>query len=138
MNGNVLTVTFPHTGVLYLRSSKKLSDKMTIRMITPGGELSYDVAVMKMQSYTLDLIFERKLYFLIPFYAFVLEGQIKVVGDDKEKLAEIIDEYAITGKKLDRLMEDGELTAFSQKAIKEMVSVIVASLPDIMNRLWKE
>ena len=111
---------------------------MTIRMITSGGELSYDVAVMKMQSYTLDLIFERKLYFLIPFYAFVLEGQIKVVGDDKEKLAEIIDEYAITGKKLDRLMEDGELTAFSQKAIKVMVSVIVASLPDIMNRLWKE
>ena len=128
LDGNVLTVTFPHTGVLYLRSNRKLSDKMTIRMITPGGELSYDIAVMKMQSYTLDVIFERKLYFLIPFYAFVLERQMKAAGEDKEKLSEIINEYAIIENNLNSLLESGDLTSFSQKAIKEMVNVIVASL----------
>ena len=128
LDGNVLTVTFPHTGVLYLRSNRKLSDKMTIRMITPGGELSYDIAVMKMQSYTLDAIFDRKLYFLIPFYAFVLERQMKAAGEDKEKLSEIINEYAIIENNLNLLLESGDLTSFSQKAIKEMVNVIVASL----------
>ena len=97
-------------------------------MITPGGELSYDIAVIKMQSYTLDSIFERKLYFLIPFYAFVLERQMKVAGEDKEKLSEIINEYAIIERRLNLLLESGDLTSFSQKAIKEMVNVIVASL----------
>ena len=51
-----------------------------------------------------------------------------MTGNDKEKLAEIINEYAIIENKLNLLLELGDLTSFSQKAIKEMVNVIVASL----------
>ena len=45
---DVLTVEFPHSAVLYLRSTGKTPDEMTIRMVAPdGGELSYKIPVMK-------------------------------------------------------------------------------------------
>ncbi|WP_283589484.1 FxLYD domain-containing protein, partial [Staphylococcus nepalensis] len=54
-----LTVTFPHTAVLYLRAYKKTPDKMKYVVITPGRTVQYDVPVMKVQTYTLDDIFEK-------------------------------------------------------------------------------
>lgn len=67
---NILTVTFPHSAVLYLRCMEKTPDKLKIKMVTPGGCVTYDVYVMKAQHYTLKEIFEKNLLFLIPFYIF--------------------------------------------------------------------
>ncbi|MCI9338393.1 MAG: hypothetical protein HFH93_12825, partial [Lachnospiraceae bacterium] len=39
IEGNVLTVTFPHAGVLFLRHRETTPDRMRIRMITPGGDV---------------------------------------------------------------------------------------------------
>ena len=65
-----LTVTFPNTAVLYLRTYKKTPDKMKYVIITPGGKVQYDVPVIKVQAYSLDDIFEKRLLMLIPFYIF--------------------------------------------------------------------
>ena len=54
---NVLTVTFPHSAVLYLRCSESTPDKMKIKMVTPGGEVAYDIPLMKSQQYTIEEIF---------------------------------------------------------------------------------
>ncbi len=40
-----LTVTFPNTAVLYLRTFKKTPDKMKYVIITPGGTVQYDVPI---------------------------------------------------------------------------------------------
>ena len=42
-----LTVAFPNTAVLYLRSYKKTPDKMRYVIVTPGGTVQYDIPVMK-------------------------------------------------------------------------------------------
>ena len=65
-----LTVTFPNTAVLYLRAYKKTSDKMRYVIVTPGGTVQYDIPVMKVQMYSLDDIFQKRLLMLIPFYIF--------------------------------------------------------------------
>lgn len=65
-----LTVTFPNTAVLYLRTRKKTPDKMKYVIVTPGGTVQYDIPVMKMQSYSPEDIFEKQLLMLIPFYIF--------------------------------------------------------------------
>lgn len=57
LEGSVLTVTFPHAAVLFLRCNKSTHDSMTVRMVTSGGEVSYDVRVMKSQQYTLKKIY---------------------------------------------------------------------------------
>ncbi|MCM1127807.1 MAG: hypothetical protein NC429_15210 [Lachnospiraceae bacterium] len=44
-----LTVTFPNTAVLYLRTRKKTPDKMKYVIVTPGGTVQYDIPIMKVQ-----------------------------------------------------------------------------------------
>ena len=63
-------MTFPNTAVLYLRTYKKTPDKMKYVIITPGGTVQYDIPIMKVQKYSLDDIFEKRLLMLIPFYIF--------------------------------------------------------------------
>ena len=68
-----LTVTFPNTAVLYLRTYKKTPDKMKYVIVTPGGTVQYDVPIMKIQTYSLDDIFAKGLLMLLPFYIFSYE-----------------------------------------------------------------
>ena len=65
-----MTVTFPNTAVLYLRTYKKTPDKMKYVIVTPGGTVQYDVPIMKVQKYTLDDIFEKRLLMLFRFTFF--------------------------------------------------------------------
>lgn len=67
---DTLTVTFPNTAVLYLRSYKQTPDKMKYVIITPGGTVQYDIPVMKVNAYSLNDIFEKGLLILISFYIF--------------------------------------------------------------------
>ena len=53
-SGGVLTVTFPHSAVLFLRSNENTGDVMKMKFVTPGGELYYDIPIIKMQKYTLQ------------------------------------------------------------------------------------
>ena len=71
-----LTVTFSNTAVLYLRSYKKTPDKMKYVIKTPGGMVEYDVPIMKMQEYSLDDIFAKSLFVLLPFYIFHMRSNL--------------------------------------------------------------
>ena len=67
-----LTVKFPNTAVLYLRHNRNTPDFMTVEIIVPGASCSYEVPVMKVQTYSIDEIFKKKLFFLLPFHIFLL------------------------------------------------------------------
>ncbi len=92
---NGLTVTFPHSAVLFLRHNNKTPDTMTVHMITPGGEISYNIPVMKVQQYGVTEIFGKKLYFLIPFYIFAHESRFAEYEQDNEKMEALRREYAV-------------------------------------------
>jgi hypothetical protein len=82
----ILEVKFPHAGILFLRSNSNTPDKYTIKITTPAGSLPYDVQVLKVKSYTLKEIFEKKLLLLIPFYIFNYEDKFNGIEIDGEKL----------------------------------------------------
>ena len=88
-----LTVTFPHTAVLYLRAYQKTPDKMKYVIITPGGTVQYDVPIMKVQTYSIDAIFEKELLMLIPFYIFSHESNFPEYNSNEQKLKELKAEY---------------------------------------------
>ena len=69
----ILTVTFPHSAVLFLRHNAAKPERLKTRMVTPGGSLTYEIPVMKAQEYTVEEIFEKKLWFLLPFHIFTHE-----------------------------------------------------------------
>ncbi|MBR3458440.1 MAG: hypothetical protein IKH16_09875, partial [Selenomonadaceae bacterium] len=118
--GNTLTVSFPHSAVLFLRSTGETPDEMTIRMIVPAGELSYTIPVVKMQRYTLEEIFARKLYFFIPFYIFTHESRFRQYEQDAGKLELLLAEYAEIQGTLEKLQETGQMDALARQAIIDM------------------
>ena len=130
IEGSVFTVTFPHSAVLFLRHNRNTPDNMTIRMKTPGGKVSYEIPVMKTQKYSVEDIFEKKLYFLIPFYIFTHESRFSDYERDAEKLEALRAEYAVVEKKLEQLQEAGEIDEFTRRAIMDMANRVLEHIAE--------
>ncbi len=122
---NVLTVTLPHSAVLYLRHRASTPDTLKIRMVTPGGTLEYDILVMKCQRYTLQQIFEKNLLLLIPFYIFSHEERFEEYEKDKAKLKALQMEYEQIKNKLEELSDQGAISEYSKCTIIGMSSKVL-------------
>ena len=107
LEGNKLIITISKSAVLYLRHNKNTPDALTIEIRTPGGDVSYEVPIVKTQTYTLDEIFEKKLLFLLPFYIFCYEKQFKELEEDEKKLQKLVEEYSKIKNRLNELHEKG-------------------------------
>ena len=123
-----LTVTFPNTAVMYLRAYKKTPDKMKYVIVTPGGTVQYDVPIMKVQSYSLDEIFEKRLLMLIPFYIFSHEKSFSEYNNNEDKLEELKAEYQIILERLDDLEKQGIIGAFDKRTILELSSDVIQEI----------
>ena len=115
-----LVVSFPHSAVLYLRSNRNTPDTMRITIETPGGEVSYTIPAIKISNYTNDEIFQKQLYFLIPFLIFNYEKHFSEMNENEEKLAILKEEYQEIQRMLEALTQDGTLSAFYKVTIMEM------------------
>lgn len=123
-----LTVTFPNTAVLYLRTYKNTPDKMKYVIITPGGTVRYDVPVMKVQNYTLDDIFEKRLLLLIPFYIFSYEKSFPEYNSSGQKLEELKSEYQGILERLDGLERRGVVGAFEKRTIIDLTGDVIKEI----------
>lgn len=117
IKGNILTVTLPHSAVLFLRHHASTPDTLKIRMITPGGTVEYDIQVMKSQQYTLKEIFEKNLLLLIPFYIFSHEARFEEYEKDKMKLKALQEEYGQIKNKLEELLNQGAISEYMKCTI---------------------
>ena len=123
-----LTVTFPNTAVLYLRTYKKTPDKMRYVIKTPGGTVEYDVPIMKIQGYSLEEIFSKGLLLLIPFYIFSHEKNFKVYNSNEQKLAELKAEYQDILSRLDKLEQEEIIGAFDKHTIIELSGDVIREI----------
>ena len=135
--GDELTVSFPHAAVLFLRSTRNTPDRMKITIETPGGTVSYDVPAIKISDYSIDKLFDSKLYLLIPFYAFNLEKQFSAIEQDEKKLEETISEFAAISNRMEALiLEDpdeetgnfGKIDEYTYKTLIEMSNKVLSNL----------
>ncbi len=123
-----LTVTFPNTAVMYLRTYKKTPDKMRYVIKTPGGSVEYDVPVMKVQEYSSEDIFSKNLLLLIPFYIFSHEKNFKVYNSNEQKLAELKAKYQDILERLDKLEQEGKIGAFDKRTIIELSRDVIKEI----------
>lgn len=128
ITGNRLRVEIPHSAVLFLRCKDTTPDKMMIEMRTPGGTVCFDVMVMKSQRYGIDEIFEKELLFLIPFHIFTYESHFAEYNRNKDKLEILKAEYIDIRNRLDSLMENGRISAYTRKIIMEMSDKVVENI----------
>ena len=125
---NRIIVSFPNTAVLFLRSTSTTPDVMEIVIRTPGGEVSYNVPVMKVKTYSIEEIFEKKLLFLIPFYIFTYESRFAEIENSADELEELKAEYEGIKNRLEQLAADGVIDEFYKKTIMDMSERVLANL----------
>ncbi len=125
IKGNVLTVTLPHSAVLFLRHHKSTPDTLKTRIITPGGTSEYDIRVMKSQQYTLEEIFEKNLLLLIPFYIFSHETRFEQYEKDEIKRKALQEEYEQIKNKLEELLNQGVISEYTKCTIIEMSNKVL-------------
>lgn len=125
---NKLIVTIPHSALLLLRSSKNSPDSLVIEIQTPGGDVEFSVPVMKVRNYTIEDVFEKDLFFLIPFYIFVYESQFSKMEEQGEGLNELKDDYRRIFDLLDEATRNGEITAYTRKTIFEMSNKVLEKI----------
>jgi len=123
-----LTVTFPNTAVLYLRTYKKTPDKMKYIIVTPGGTVQYDIPIMKVQAYSLDDILKKRLLMLIPFYIFSHEKGFPEYNSNGQKLEELKAEYQKILKKLDELEQQEVIGAFDKRTIIDLSGDVIKEI----------
>lgn len=128
INENRLTVTFPHSAVLYLRSGAATPDEMRIEIKTPNGGISYSIPVMKLQGYDIDEIFEKNLLFLIPFYIFKHEKELEECDRNADKLEVLKQEYEGIKKRLEEKTLCGAINEYTKCTIHDMSKKVLRNL----------
>ncbi|MCD8326901.1 MAG: hypothetical protein LUC90_09565 [Lachnospiraceae bacterium] len=126
--GDVLEVEIPHCAILYLRSWKSTPDRLQIRMNTPGGSVAFEVHALKLQEYTIEEIFEKKLFMLVPFYIFTYEKHFGEYNTDEEKLNKLQAEYAGIVTCLDRLVEQRQLSSYEKSMIIDLSKKVLEGI----------
>ena len=119
---------FPNSVILFLRSTSSTRDDMQIVMRTPGGEVSYTIPVMKVKDYSLEEIFDRKLYFLIPFYIFTYENRFDRIERNQDMLDSLQQEYRGITDRLDQLAQDGVINTFYKVSIVDMTNWVLQNI----------
>lgn len=85
-----------------------------------GGDVSYEIPVLDIQGYDLDTIFEKELYFLLPFYIFRYENEFDLIEKDLDRLAQLKNTYVDIEQRLEQLKVDKKITEYTKKTLMEM------------------
>lgn len=128
VSDNKLTVKFPNTAILYLRHNRNTPDQMQIEIRVPGAACSYSVLVMKVQNYTIETIFEKKLFFLIPFHLFTYEQDFKVYEENPQKLNELTAVYEEIAEKLNVCEENDIIDTYTKSMVVDMSKKVLEHL----------
>lgn len=67
--GNVIHICHPKSAVIFLQANKSIPNKFTIRHWAPDRNtcMEFDVPAVKIQDYSIDEVFKKRLLLLLPF-----------------------------------------------------------------------
>lgn len=114
--------------MLYLRSSRMTPDEMCIEIKTPRGSISYDIPIMKLQSYSIDEIFGKNLLFLIPFYIFTHEKELEECDKNVDRLELLKQEYEGIKNCLEEKTLNREIDEYTKCTIVDMSNKVLRHL----------
>lgn len=114
-------IYFLHSCVLYLRDTQG-PEEMKLELLMPDGQsVEYKVPVIYQQRYTKEIIFQKRLFFLLPFYIMRYEKAKKELEKNQEKLQEMLEEY----RSIEKCLEEEFLYHDREKEYRDMVELII-------------
>jgi len=75
---------------------------------------------MKIQEYSVEQIFEKRLWFLIPFFIFTFETQFDLYDSESQKLSQLKQIYIDITERLNQYQMRKEITEFEKQTIIDM------------------
>lgn len=133
---NESTFIFPHASVLYLRTESTTPSSIWMRIITPGGEVSYEIPVVKVQDYSLEEIFDKRLLFLLPYY--FLRYKLELLENNADARLALRQTYQDIFQRLSFLEQSGEITEFTRQSIKAMIDKVAMFRANQYERVMEE
>lgn len=121
-------VEFPQSAILYLRSTENTPDYVEIQIVVPGDSCSYRVPSIRVKDYSVDDIFRKHLYFLIPFYIFVYEKSMKECKNNEAKLDELGNVFLNIRTRLEEACKSGIISEYYLKTILDMAGKVVKNI----------
>jgi len=118
-----IRIEIPQSVLFVLRDKGRPPEKARFRIITPGGEVSYEAPVICEAWFSIEEMFKNKLHFLLPFFAFNLESQMDIYEHDIEKLKEFGNLYIEVIERICQLPEAVLSLRTKGVIIKEMEKV---------------
>lgn len=128
IEGNTMKIEFPESALIYLRQTKDTPDEMNVILSVGNNSIMYQMPVLKIKNYRLEEIFNKKLFFLLPFYIFKFEHEFHAMNTSEEKLSVLQQEYVEIGKRLSELVQTGQLTEYQRQTILDMSKKAVEAL----------
>ena len=134
----VLYVNFPDSAVIYLRSNSNTPDELKICICVGKKEIFYEIPILKVKNYTLNEIFEKQLWMLIPFYIFRYEKEFRIINGDEERLRSLRMEYENVAARLDQECQSGRMKPITGGALCELANNVVEKLASKYDNVEKE
>ncbi len=138
LTADSLEITFPHSAIVYLRHNSLTPDSMQMILHTPGGTVSYDVPVIKAQTYTVDEIFEKKLYYLIPFHIFAYEKWFPIYESNSSKLEELETIFSEIRGRLETDCLAGRLDEYTKTLLIDMTKKVLRNIARKYSKVKKK
>ena len=134
-----LIMEFPYSAVLYLNSTKNTPDEMHIYIKSENQNILHTIRIMKLKNYTVDDIFEKKLYLLIPFHIMVYKYKFSLYNKNKAMLFHLQKIYRNIRHRLEILKQDGILDEYYLGTILDMTRKVLEHVtkkhPNIRERI---
>ena len=123
LKDGILNITFPRSAVIFLREKPGGVSELIMRIHCAeddGGVLDIPVRVLKIQEYSIEEIFDRHLYFLIPFHIFSHEKDLKWYNNEEKKLEELKELYGDIIRKLEIERDTDHIDSYEMMTIIRM------------------
>ena len=120
------------------RSNPNTPDELKICIRAARKELKYGIPILKVKNYTLEDIFERRLWMLIPFYIFRYEKELSQIDSDEDRLKKLRKECERVAEMLDQECQSGRMKPITGGALCELANNVVKKLASKYDNVEKE
>ncbi len=109
---DIYEINFPHSCVLYLRHTMRTPGVLTVKVNLPDGRhFLYHTPTVKLQEYTKEEIFQKRLLFFLPFYIMRYEKDLPEIARDPEQVSRLLAEYEEIRVRLKKELQEDEEAA---------------------------
>ena len=91
-----------------------------------------------MQTYTLEEIFEKKLYILLPFYMFCFEKKLSAYENDEKARHELRQEFESIREHLEELCRKRTINEYTKCTLMDLSGKVIDHLTKNYDRVKKE